>query len=638
MEEVREAPFEAGFTRKTVLAILFSSMCLLPVSAYMQLVGGPTLYGGLMFITLILFSEIFRILRSPLTKQELFIIYEMSGLAATSFVFIWIIRQTYFVSSPISWSFKVGGIPIPELIPSWWAPPIDSTAYVTRELYHHDLVVPSLLACVQGGVFMYLTEFALTMLCSYMFIEVEKLEFPIAAVDASICSTLAERPSDRMRLLILSTFPGIAYGSILYGPPLILGQQLIPIPWIDFTQFTEKYLPGALLGVGTDISVLTFGFLVPFSEAVYMFASSMICWIFVNSLALSNFSNVFPEWASEYFHGMNLATVYQRSYLTVWIIPSIGFSFALAAMVLPYGIKGIFKAFKELSKVKVSAETGYPPLKVLAGMYLLGTLGSVITFHLLVPEFPVVIPLILSVGWSMVNAIIATRAIGTTGYSFSAGPVWNVSVYATGYQGVKAWIFTPYIGGSPTMEGGTPGWSNMIKAGYLTRTKPIDFFEALVVAIIAYHVFSYIYASFFWKIAPIPSSVYPNTAISWPIDILSMGTWITGKIGVKLWLLIYSFAGMLAVCVSGQLVSRLLHVPFSPVAVVTGALNLPPYMIPMFLGSVLGRFAIPRFVKKDYWRENRGIIIAGLLCGESIVVGIGIAASIISKATWMKPY
>jgi len=635
---MKERSFEQGFTNRSVLAILFSSICLLPVSAYMQLVGGATLYGGLMFITLIVFSEIFRLLRSPLTRQELFIIYEMSGLAATSFVFIWIIRQCYYVQSPISWSFRLGGVPIPQLIPSWWAPPISSSVYVTRELYHHDLVVPSLLACLQGGVFMYLTEFALTMIFSYMFIEVEKLEFPLAVVDASICSTLAERPSDKMRLLILSAFPGMVYGSILYGLPLVLGQQLIPIPWIDFTKFTEKHLPGALLGIGTDISVLTFGFLIPFSEAVYMFASSVICWIFINSLALSTFSNVFPEWASEYFHGMNLATVYQRSYLTVWIIPSIGFSFALAAILLPYGIRGISRAFKELSRVKVSAETGYPELKALVGMYLLGTIGSVATFHLLVPEFPVIIPLMLSTGWSLVNAMIATRAMATTGYSFSAGPIWNVSVYASGYQGVKAWIFTPYIGGSPTMEGGTPGWSNMIKAGYLTGTRPVDFFKALVVAIIAYHVFSYIYASFFWKIAPIPSSVYPNTVISWPIDILSMGTWITGKIGVKLWLLLYSFAAMVGICLGGLFMSRFLHVPFSPVAVVTGALNLPPYMIPMFIGSMLNRFVIPRFVKKEYWRENRGIIIAGLLCGESIVVGIGIAASIASKATWIKPY
>ncbi|RLF24742.1 MAG: hypothetical protein DRN15_02055 [Thermoprotei archaeon] len=643
MESREGVVLKPGLTWRSIMAIMYASLVFLPVAIYMQLVAGTTVLVAAAYITAILFSEFSRVLGAPLTKQELFIVYEMTLIAASAAVFTGMLFKGYLATSPMSWSFVVQGRPLPEIVPSWWAPTHGSPVYKLRTLMHPDWALPILLACLQYGAFYLLEEIALSMFLAYLFIEVEKLPFPFASIDASMVTALSERRPGMLRVFAISAIPGLIIGGLVFLPN-IMGTPLVPLPWFDATFFTEKYMPGAMIGFGTDPSLIVTGFLVPFTSAFYMLIGSLAVWVFGNYFTLTTFASAFPEWVAEYSKGMTIAAIYQRSLLRVWICPQIGFVLALATLVVLRTIKPIIRAFKAFTKISLRAKVGagYLPLPVIVGMYLAGTLGSVFTFMLLVRDWPwgyIWIPLALSLGFSFFQGLACVRAIGETGYSIYFPYVWHISVYATGYSGFAAWEFPPVIGGSYVPPvGGAPSWVNMIKAAYLTETRPMDFFKALLITVIVYHIFSFIYVDFFWRMAPIPSIIYPFVQIQWPAMVIMEGAWITRQIGVKAHLIMQSYAAMLGICIAGELASRYLGVPFSAVGLVTGTAWLPPTMIPVFIGSALSRFVFRRVFGRELWDEYRAVVVAGFLCGQSIIVGIGVAASLIARATWVWPY
>ncbi|RLF23564.1 MAG: hypothetical protein DRN15_05805 [Thermoprotei archaeon] len=632
--------FKPGFTWRAAMAILLTSMIFLPTSLYIQLAAGVMSIPAIAVIMAILFSELSRVTGSPLTKQELFIIYQMSALAAAATCYIFQVFKAYIMTSPISYSFRLGGRPIPELIPSWWAPPPGSPAYELRTFIHPDWLIPLIVVNIQAGLFYYLVELSMTIMLAHLYIEVEKLRFPLAAIDAALITTLSERDPDRLRYFVISLYPGFAWGMILYLIPSITGYQIVPLPWVDLTPYTAKFMPGAIIGFMTDMAPYVGGLFVPALEATYMLIGSLALWVFGNYLTLTVFRDAFPEWAREYFYGLTIGECYSRSLLRVWVVPLIAFTFAAVVPIIAIYSKTIIEAFSSFVKMptRLKELTGYPSIKVLLGMYIIGTVGSVIFFHLFVPDFPIWISFLMAFGLSFLNGIIATRSIGVTGYAIAIPNEWYAVVYLSGYQGIGAWIFQPVIGGIPTLEGGAPYWTYMIKVGYLTQTKPMDVVKALVYTIIVYNVLSFVWMEFFWRIAPIPSSIYPYALATWPAMLISQAVWWTRQVGVKPWLFWGSFFTMLGIGFGGELAARLYGFPFSIIGLVTGASIIPPGVIPVFIGSMLNKYVLPRLMGKERWERYRTVIAAGIMCGEGIAAGIAIACSLIAKATWIKPW
>jgi len=629
-----------GFTWRSALALLMTSLVFTPISIYIQLVAGVTSIPAIAIVMAILFSEIARLSGNPLSRQELFIIYQMSVLATgATTCYLYQVQKSYFVTSPLAWSFRLNGVPIPELVPPWWAPPFSSEAYVLRTFIHPHWLIPLLVVNIQAGLFYYLVELSLAVMMSYLYIEVEKLPFPLAPIDASLVTTLSEREPTSMKLFILSMYPGLAWGAVLYLLPSVTGIVVVPLPWIDLTPWTSKWIPGALLGVMTDLSPYLSGFFIPFHVACYMVAASIAVWVFGNNLALTAFKAAFPEWVKEYFQGMSLMEAYARSLLRVWVVPQIAFAYAAMVVVLIFTGKSMARAIATLSRLSGKGVAAlYPSVNRMMALYLAGSLGSVVLFHILVPDFPVWIALILSLVVSLLNALISTRSIGETGYSISIPYEWYTAVYLTGYRNISAWIFQPVIGGIPGLEGGAPYWAYMVKVAYLTQTRPMDVFKALVFNIIMYNIFSFVWTEFFWRIAPIPSSAYPYTVASWPAALISSMVWMTGEITVKPWLFTYSFGGMAILLLAGELMARFAQIPFSSMGVLTGAMSTPPFTMPVFIGSFLNRFVMPRLLGRERWESNKTIITAGLVAGEGIIAGVGIALTLLSKATWIKPW
>jgi hypothetical protein len=95
---------------------------------------------------------------------------------------------------------------------------------------------------------------------------------------------------------------------------------------------------------------------------------------------------------------------------------------------------------------------------------------------------------------------------------------------------------------------------------------------------------------------------------------------------------------MTALLLGGELASRFLHIPFSSMGVLIGATSIPPFAIPVFVGALMNRYVLPRFVGRERWEKHKPVIAAGIATGQGIATGIGIALLLISKATWIKPW
>jgi len=627
-----EVKYEYGFNWKTASILALSGFIFVPTVVFLLLTSGAAVAGTMAIINLVIFNEFFRRFGSPLRKQEAFIIYEMTAQAlyqASSAIFL--VQRGFIVTSPLSRSFIVGNIPMSHLIPYWWAPPIGSASYLERTFFHPDWIWPILF----GEAFWWsglLMDMVLTLIGSYIFVDVQKLPFPFAQVDASLVNTMTDRSPLRMRWFTLSIYPGFFYAAIIYLP-LMTGHPIIPLPWIDLTMWTGKWLPAALIGIMTDLSPYVFGFLISFSDAAYMLIGSMAIWVIGNTLTVTTYKDIFPAWASEYFQGLSLATAWQRSTLRVWFAPLTGFALALATFVIIRNGKLILDAFRSLSIMRSRGVSDYPRLTILILIYVACSLFSVFLFHALVPDLPIWIPLLLSLGLSFFNAIIGINAAGLVGYGIAIPNQWNLIVYMSGYRGVNAWLQSPTLAGTSCV-----GWTNWIKAGRLTETKPLDIILALVFTIALFEVLGYIVVDFYWKMAPIPSSIYPYALSSWPITIVNYGVWVTNQISIQPWLLFGSFFTCLTVLIAGQVLSMFIPIDFSAVALVTGLNIIPPQSISIFIGSALNRLLLPTAVGKERWEEVRSVVVAGILAGQSICVGLGVAVTLVGKSVWVWPW
>jgi len=627
--------FETGLTLRAGLAIFFASLFFMPISIYLQLVAGVVIGSIAVYVTAILFSEISIVTGSPLKKQELFIILQMCGIAATTTYMVELIYRGYIISSPLSQAFRIAGTAMTEMIPSWWAPRAGSKSYLTRTLFHMDWAIPTFLTVIYGA-FTILTEFALLMITSLLYIEVEKLPFPMAPLTAEMVTTLTERKPYRIGLFSECAAIGMLIGLVAHLPRMILGIQVIPFPWIDFTWWTEQYIPGAIVGIASEPLSYISAMLVPWVPAVYMLVTSIIVWVILNSVFITVFPQVFPRWSEEYMAGMGISLLYQRSQLHVWLVPQIIFTITLSIFFVIRGAKFIKGAFKTLTDLPSSLrQAGYFRLPMILGMYFTGTLGSVVLFHVLVPDIPIMMPLLFSVGLSFLNAIVGARVLGETGQGVPLleQNIWRPFIYFSGYQGVAGWLISPIIGG-----GLSSGWTQNIKIAYLTETRPGDFFKAFILAWIAYRIFGFMWGSFFWTFAPIPSSAYPSTLIQWPISLMADGMWITRQLNINLNVVLSSFGCMMTALLLGTALSRFTGFPFSPSGLVAGAATIPPAVIPIFIGALLSKFLIPRIFGERWWNEHRALIVAGFAAGEGIAIGIGIVGALLVKAIWAWPY
>ena len=639
--EPGQIEFKEGLTWRSFLGIMYAVIIISPVIIYLNLLSGASLLGPSVYVTIILFSEFARFFMKPLTKQEIYIIFFLIWDIATisSTFFLGFTYRAFFVNTPITMGFNdpYTGIPLPYEIPTWYAPAYGSEAYLYRTLIHSAWFTPLILA-VGGTMISLLIDIPLALILTRLYVETERLTFPIAQVNAAVIDSLTERKPDRMRVFTVAAMLSMLYSLFLYGLPIIsqglfgIQLEIIPAPWADFTSLIQIFLPGAILGIGTDPLYLGAGFVVPFPAVLSIFLGSIAVWFIGNTLSLTVFRDFFPLWASEWRAGMGLSLTYQRSYLNVWASPFIGL--ALAAGILPMlrNIKFYSKALSRLRGISKEAGGGskYLPLPVMLAMYIAGVAVSITVSHLLVPGFPIWIIALLTAVWPFFFNLVNARALGEAGYPITIPYIWEGAVFASGYRGIDIWF-----GGGAYMGGASSGWVSYLKVAYLTETKPLSFFKAYLLALPIALVVSFVYTNMVWSMAPIPSSLFPWVNTMWPVMATTSGLWITREISVFRTDLIVGGFVITALLYLG---TSLFHIIIPLAALVVGTFTLPPFAITMFVGALLGKFIIPRLVGRDWWENMKATIVAGMGIGQGVMVAVSVTLALIARFKWIEPW
>jgi hypothetical protein len=630
--------FQPGLTWRSLLAMVLAGLIFLPASTYLWLAVGAGASTAATYVTVILFSALARIYGTRLSRQELFIIYSIvGGIGGAMPLFYWQVFRSYFVNNPLSLEFKVGGVAVRDLVPVWMSPPPTSPVHSLRTLFHPDWL-PAIAVAVTFSGLSLLAEVSIGILLSYLYVEVEPLPFPFAQIDATMINTLYEREHEPMLYFFSALIGGAIYGTLLYLVPLVLGPgaAVLPYPWIDLTPYTQFFLPGAAIGVATDPTGFLYGMVLPPSVTFSLMLGSLATWVFGNTLTLTMFRSFSPEWVREYTPGMGIFLIYQRANLRLWLSTFMGISFGLAAFILIATRDKLAASFKALARIRETrSELGYPPASLLLGLFFASTLASVALYYALVPGIPIWLPPLVSVGLSLVIALVGARVYGELGLAFTPDFVynmWKAAVYFSPYQGYAGWIFTPVIAGFAT-----PWYVNATKVAYLTRTRPVDYYKAVIVAFAITTVLGLVFMDFFWRMAPIPSFVYPYVMGLWPFYAISDCLFATRQIVIRADQIALGMGAAIAAGFGGFALSKL-GIPINPVALVGGTYALPPYTIMVFVSSLLSRYVFARALGREKWERVKAVVIAGFLAGMGVIVAVGVAITLLSKAAWIWPW
>jgi hypothetical protein len=635
-----------GFSWRTVIGALFIGFIMLPGAIYLGLVAGQGLGPAAEWVTIILFMEVARRSYQTLKKQEIYLLYYIGanlasagGLAGGVFSgFIW---NQYLVGSPMAQSLG-----ITNEVPAWVVPAQGSPALLNRTFMHADWL-PAIGLMMFFQIFGRMNAWGLGYAVFRLTSDVERLPFPLAPIAAEGATALAESSSQkegwRWRIFSIGAMIGVGWGVIYVLLPTVTGlvfSQPITIvtnPFIDFTSNTQKILPAAQTALGTDLGAILIGFVVPLPVVVGSFISAIGAHIFGDPI-LYHFG-VLKTWTQ----GIDVTQTTVVNYFDFWLsFGGIGTSIAVA-------IIGIGSVFRSLTKRNMENGVSVPrsfapppgrgdiPIWIAMLVWFIGAMAYVGMCHYLVPNFNVYILIFFAFIWTPLFSYINARLAGMAGTHVSIPYVKEASVALSGYRGTDIW-FAPI----PLSDYG--GMAQHFRTVELTRTKFTSIVKVELLMLPIMLVCSFLFWSFIWRLAPIPSANYPYASKLWPVQAQSQLLWFTANKdaanNVLLQSLNWNFVGLgaaFAFAVYGITILAKLPVLFF-YGVINGIHGQPFGVIPMFIGGMLGRYYFSKRYGTENWRAYAPVLVAGYYCGMGLIGMAAVALALLSKSVSRLPF
>ena len=206
------------------------------------------------------------------------------------------------------------------------------------------------------------------------------------------------------------------------------------------------------------------------------------------------------------------------------------------------------------------------------------------------------------------------------------------SFYLSGYQGAAVW-FAPI----PLFDWGYEAAA--FKQLELTRTRFGSIVKLAAVTLLIMFVCFFIFWSFIWKLGPIPSSAFPYVQKFWPFHATMQAFWAKSTLsdgGNELIRSIIRLDYILVGVASSGAMLGLLSVLKWPITLFYGFIGgigaWPHFVLPNFIGVLLGRYYFERRFGEQTWRSYTPILLAGYSCGMGLVGMSSIALALISKA------
>ena len=639
MEEPTE--YEEGFGAITLIGALFVGFVMLPGTIYLGLVAGQDLGPAAQWTTIILFTEVARRSFMTLSKQQIYILLYVAGAMSSGGVFAGPIWNAYFVGSPAA-----RGLGIADQIPRWVVPAADSSAILQRTFFHPDWVLPisiMMLQVVVGRFNWFGLGYALFRLTS----DIERLPFPFAPISAQGAMALAESTTKsetwRWRMFSIGSMIGLIFGLFYVGVPILTSAvlqkplQLIPIPWVDLTRNTERYLPATPTGFVPSLGPLLSGFVVPWWAAVGGWIQVGLGLVLCPALFRLN---VLTSWRP----GMDTIETSFANSIDFFLSAGIGIAFGIAAVGIYSVATALIRRSREERAPTESAEArwspppgrGDVPLWICLGMWALSTVVYIVLCWKLIPRFPLLWVVFFGFIFTPINSYIDARMIGMVGQWISLPYVKEGVIILSGYKGVDIW-FAPI----PTFQHG--GTAFQFRVVQLTGTRFGSLIKAEFVIMPLSAILSFVFYQLIWKLAPIPSAAYPFAQKMWHLNALQSGLWLTStttgnSLFKRAFYPPYVVGGFLFTTISFTILS-LLRAPTMLVYGFAGGLGqMPHYAFPTAVGVLLSRYYFEKRHGQKRWKLYAAVINAGFLCGMGLVAMGSMAVKLISTSVSQLPY
>lgn len=664
--------FVDGFSIKSVIGCVFIGMVMMPASMYLSLLAGGSLGEAARWVTVILFVELARRSFTQLGRPEIYVLFYMAGAAVAS-PFAGLLWTQYFVQSPPA---VANGIA--DQIPWWVAPSPEVLAQ--RNFFHPEWLVP-LLLIVGGQVLGRIDNFGLGYVLFRLTSDVERLPFPLAPIGAQGITALAEASSGdqtwRWRVFSIGGMIGLVFGFLFIGVPAITGTflrepiQIIPLTFVDLTTKSETLIPATPMAISLDLGNLLLGMVLPFYAVLGSFVGMLITWI---ANPVLHATGQLPSWQP----GMNAIETSFSNYLDVYLSVGIGLSLAIAIIGFYHVFSGLRKRKTSTTPLGPSGEptvttttdtplpadasdrTGTPaeqtdsawqrltrppegrgdfPLWIGILIYVASTLAYTGLCLYLVPNFPIWILLIYGFVYTPIISYVAARMEGIAGQWVEIPMVREATFILSqkaGYSGVGIWF-------APIPLHNYAGNVLAFRTLELTGTKFTSIIKAELVIFPVVIISSIIFSQYLWRIAPIPSVVYPHANQFWELRAKEQALMQSSTMGntsqfydaIK-WPYIAGSTGL------GVVVYAVVSTAGAPVMFCYGlvrglGVGMATGLIPQMIGALLGRY----YFRKRFglqWSQYAPVLVAGFACGMGLISMLALGFVLISKAVFQLPY
>ena len=637
-----------GFSWRTVIGALFIGFIMMPGAIYLSLVSGQGLGAASEWVTIILFMEVARRSYQTLKKQELYLLYYMGssltsgggGVALAGGVFSGFIWNQYMIGSPAAASLGITGIP------SWVVPAAGSQALLSRTFMHADWL-PAIGLMMFFQLFSRMKSWGLGYVLFRVTSDLERLPFPLAPIAAEGATALAESSSHkegwRWRIFSIGAMMGVGWGAMYVLLPTVTGLifsapiTILTNPFIDFTPNTQKILPAAQSAIGTDLGAVLIGFVLPFSVVVGTFIAAVGAHIIANPIL--HHAGVLKHWTQ----GIDVTQTTVVNSFDFWLsFGGIGTSIAVAVI----GIASVTKAMvnRRSEKNTVLERSFAPPpgrgdfpMSYAIAAWFIASIAYVWMCHYLVPGFPWWVSAFFAFVWTPVLSYINARLAGMAGSHVSIPYVREASIATSGYRGVDIWF-------APIPLADYSGMAQHFRTVELTRTKFSSILKVELLMLPVGLICSFLFWSFIWRLAPIPSASYPFASKMWPVAAQSSMLWLTANRdpdnNVMLQALNWNYVSAGAIFAFATyavaIVAKLPILFFY--GIINGIHASPAGAIPMFIGGMLGRYYFSKRYGTENWRAYSPVIVAGFYCGMGLIGMAAVALALLSKSVSRLPF
>ncbi len=633
--------FTDGFSFRSVIGCIFIGLVMMPGAMYLSLlIGGDQMSSAARWVTVILFVELARRSFTTMKRPEIFILFYMAGAAVSSPFsgLLWI--QYYATSDPAK------ALGIASQLPAWVAP--RENVIATRTFFHPGWLGPMAMI-ILGQLLGRLDNFGLGYVLFRVTSDVEKLPFPMAPVGALGITALADssagNESWRWRIFSIGGMIGLLFGAIFVAVPALSGALLkapitiLPPVFLDLTSDTQSLLPATPVTLSFDLGNLLVGMVLPFFAVLGTFFGMLVTWI-ANPILQS--TGQLPHWKP----GMNALDTAFATQLDVYLSVGIGLTLAIALIGFVHVGRSFFKKKTPRSESTFFQRLRNPPpgrgdFPIWVGIliYLVSTSSYIAISAYLVPTFPLWILLAYGFVYTPVISYVAARMEGVAGQWVDIPMVREATFIASqslGYRGVDIWFAPiPLHNYASTVVN--------FRVQELTGTKFTSLIKAELVIFPVVIISSILFSQYLWRIAPIPSAVYPHANQVWELQARNAALTHSSTLGanspfyeaVKIPYIAAS-AGL------GLVTFATLSGLGTPVMLCYGLIRgmgggLTSGVIPQLLGALLARF----YFEKRFglqWRQYAPVLLAGFSCGVGLISMFSLGCVFISKAVFQLPY